>query len=422
MTGEGRLQGIFRALLESAPDAMVIVDMAGEIVLVNAQTEKVFGYRREELLGRGVEMLVPERFREHHSALRAGYAAAPHTRSMGAGFELYGRRSDGGEFPVEISLSPLETEDGTLVSSAIRDITERKRAERDASHYIAIVRSSHDAIIGKDLKWTVTSWNHGAERLFGYAEAEILGRSVSVLAPPERDDDLLDILRRVQSGEHIDEFETVGVRRDGTQVDLSMTVSPIRLPEGTIIGASTIARDITIRRRYQEQLVFFAEHDLLTGTRNRRRFERDLSEQIARARRYGEQAALLSIDVDGFKEINDAHGHKAGDKVLRQIGVVLKQRLRDADIVARIGGDEFMALLPYADASQARAVSESLREAIYKTKIELDDGTKLSLTVSVGTTLIDAQTDSSDAALVEADRAMYQDKARRARPQQDPPR
>ena len=422
MTGEDRLQGSFRALLESAPDAMVIVDMAGEIVLVNAQTEKVFGYRREELLGRGVEMLVPERFHEHHSALRTGYAAAPHTRSMGAGLELYGRRSDGTEFPVEISLSPLETEDGTLVSSAIRDITERKRAERDASHFIAIVRSADDAIIGKDLKWTVTSWNHGAERLFGYAEAEILGRSVSVLAPPGHDDDLMDILRRVQSGEQIDEFETVGVRRDGTQVDVSMTVSPIRLPEGTIIGASAIARDITIRRRYQEQLVFLAEHDLLTGTRNRRRFERDLSEQIARSRRYGEQAALLSIDIDGFKQINDVHGHKAGDKVLRQIGVVLKQRLREADIVARIGGDEFMALLPYAGASQARAVSESLREVICKTKIELDDGTKLSLTVSVGTTLIDAQTDSSDAALVEADRAMYQDKARRARPPQDPPR
>lgn len=420
MTGEDRLQGIFRALVESAPDAMVIVDMAGEIVLVNAQTEKVFGYRREELLGRGVEMLVPERFHEHHSALRAGYAAAPHTRSMGAGLELYGRRSDGTEFAVEISLSPLETEDGTLVSSAIRDITERKRAERAASHFIAIVRSADDAIIGKDLKWTVTSWNHGAERLFGYAEAEILGRSVSVLAPPGHDDDLLDILRRVQSGEQIDEFETVGVRRDGTQVDVSMTVSPIRLPEGTIIGASTIARDITIRRRYQEQLVFLAEHDLLTGTRNRRRFERDLSEQIARSRRYGEQAALLSIDIDGFKQINDVHGHKAGDKVLRQIGVVLKQRLREADIVARIGGDEFMVLLPYADASQAQVVSESLREVVCETRIELDDGTKLSLSVSVGATLIDAQTDSGDAVLVEGDRAMYQDKARSSRSPQDP--
>jgi diguanylate cyclase (GGDEF)-like protein/PAS domain S-box-containing protein len=422
MTGEDRLQGIFRALVESAPDAMVIVDMAGEIVLVNAQTEKVFGYRREELLGRGVEMLVPERFQEYHSALRTGYAAAPLTRSMGAGLELYGRRSDGTEFPVEISLSPLETEDGTLVSSAIRDVTERKRAERAASHFIAIVRSADDAIIGKDLKWTVTSWNHGAERLFGYAEAEILGRSVSVLAPPGHDDDLLDILRRVQSGEQIDEFETVGVRRDGTQVDVSMTVSPIRLPEGTIIGASTIARDITIRRRYQEQLVFLAEHDLLTGTRNRRRFERDLSEQIGRSRRYGEQAALLSIDIDGFKQINDVHGHNAGDKVLRQIGVVLKQRLREADIVARIGGDEFMVLLPYADASQAQVVSESLREVVCETRIELDDGTKLSLSVSVGTTLIDAQTASSDAVLVEADRAMYQDKARSSRSPQDPPR
>jgi diguanylate cyclase (GGDEF)-like protein/PAS domain S-box-containing protein len=390
---------------------MVIVDLDGGIVLVNAQTESLFGYRREELLGQGVEMLVPARFRDEHSGYRAAYSAAPRTCARRTGVQLCARHQDGTEFPVEVSVSLIDTEEGTFVSSAIRDITERDRAERAASRFVAVVESSTDAILGEDLEGRVVLWNRGAERLYGYTEAEMQGGSISVLVPPGHDDEVPELLRRARAGERVEHHETVRVRKDGTQVDVSLTVSAIRDQDGNVAGVTTIARDISARLRYQEQLQFFAEHDALTGTHNRRLLEREVSDQVGRARRYGEQAALLFIDVDGLKQINDAHGHQAGDRALKEIAGVVRPRLRGTDVIARIGGDEFAVLLPHADAEQADAVTKDLRRVIRESDIDLDDGTTLPLSASVGVALITPDTDS-DEVLAEADKAMYKDKTR----------
>lgn len=408
--GHGWTNDGFLGLLESWPDAIVVVDAGGAIVLVNAQTEAMFGYRHEELLGESVEVLVPERLRDLYAGHRARNLAVAQPHSTGSEFELFARRRDATEFTVEISLNPFETAAGSFALSVIRDVTERRRHERDASHFIAVVESSSDAIIGKDLDGLVVLWNHGAEDLFGYTEAEMLGQSISVLVPPGRDDDTPDLLRRVSAGERIDHHEVVRARKDGIQVDVSLTVSPIRDHERTVVGVATIARDISARLRYQEQLRSLAEHDALTGAANRRRFERDVANQVGRARRYGEQAALLAIDVDNFKQINDTHGHKAGDRALKAIAIAISGRLRESDVIARIGGDEFAALLPYAGAAQAHAVANDLRGVISGSPIDVGGGAVVMLSVSIGVALIDPDTESDEAVLAAADRAMYDDK------------
>ena len=232
---------------------------------------------------------------------------------MGIGMDLVARRKDGTRFEVEIGLGRLETDEGVLISSVISDISERKPAEGAGAHLAAIVESSDDGIVGKTLEGTITSWNPAAERMYGYTAQEAVGRHVSVLCPSaERLRELADILRRVAAGSGVDHFETTRLRKDGRVIDVSVTVSPIRDRHGQVSGASTVARDITERKRYEDRLQHLVDHDSLTGLLNRHRFSRELDSHAALVSRYGAEGALLMLDLDHFKYVNDTLGHQAG--------------------------------------------------------------------------------------------------------------
>ncbi len=241
-----RTEAMFRSLLEAAPDATVCVDDHGVMALVNVQAERLFGYARNEMIGRPFEMLVPDGAKSIHPVHRRGYSAGQVSRPMGADRELAGRRKDGSEFPAEISLSAIQTQDGTLVSATIRDGTERWHA--------AIVASSSDAIIGRSLDGTITSWNSGAERMYGYSAAEAVGSDLAMMVPPERSGELPDMAERVRRGEPAGQYETQRVRKDGAPIEVSVAISPIRDAAGAVVGTSAVARDITESKRAVEAL------------------------------------------------------------------------------------------------------------------------------------------------------------------------
>ncbi len=246
------------------PDAVIVLDHDGCITLINTQTEEMFGYSLEELMGEPIEILVPERFKKGHATVRSSYLAAPTVRSMGDGLNIYGRRKDGSEFPVDISLAPVETDDISGVLSVIHDITARKQAEEISLRLSAIVESSDDAIIGVTLEGMIQSWNRGAERLYGYSAEEVLGQPLALLVPPNRLDEIREVLNKIRRGEATESLETVRRHKDGRDLHVSITVSALRDSTGQLIGASGIARDITERKQMAETLA--AEKELLRVT------------------------------------------------------------------------------------------------------------------------------------------------------------
>jgi len=257
VTGRIRVEDQFRDLLESAPEAMVIAKSGGEIRLVNAQAEHLFGYNREELLGQPVEILVPERHRGRHQGHRDGFFSAPRVRPMGAGMELFGRRKNGTEFPVEVSLSPLMTDRGLLVSTAVRDITDRRAAEeklRAASLYArSLIEASLDPLVMISADGKITDVNEGLIKATGVARERLIGTDFSDYFTEH--EKAREGYRLAFSDGSITNYPLTIRRCDGGQVHVLYNASVYKNAHGDVLGVFAAARDVSAQKRAQEELV-----------------------------------------------------------------------------------------------------------------------------------------------------------------------
>jgi two-component system CheB/CheR fusion protein len=263
-----KLEMLYRGILETALDCIITMDANGCVLEFNPAAERVFGYSRTEAVGKELaELIIPTALRAAHRRGLTHYLKSGEGPVIGKRIEIVGLRKDGSEILVELAITAIKIDSSQVFTAYLRDISDRKRSEEASRRLAAIVESSDDAIVSKDLNGIITSWNSGAERLFGYAAEEAIKKPITIIIPPDRYHEEQQILDRIHSGERVDHLDTVRRRKDGTLVNVSLTVSPVKHADGRVVGASKIARDISERvRNDRRRLAQYTVASLLAGS------------------------------------------------------------------------------------------------------------------------------------------------------------
>lgn len=393
---------LLEAIVESAPTALLVVDVRGRLRFANLAALQLFGYTRDELLGQPVELLLPERARAAHPRQRNELFSHPRARQMGIGRNLLGRRSDGSEIPIEVGLTPLDSADGPMVLAVVLDISGRRQLER---RFELAVEAAPIAMLMVDAAGCITNSNRECDQLFGYGSGELCGHPIERLLParfhvhPRRRAAFFRVAVPRRLGHRQPLF---GLRRDGSElpveVGLSMVPGTIDSPLylAVLVDLTEHQRLAEIARRANEALEervrerteqleqadlqrealladlqrqrtlleILSREDGLTGLANRRDFDQRLETELHRAQRSQTPLALAMFDLDHFKQVNDGFGHLVGDAVLRQVADLIRLHCRSTDLVARFGGEEFVLALPDTSQAAACAMCERIRLTI----------------------------------------------------------
>ena len=402
-----------RLIIEAAPNAMIMVNDRGRIVLVNSETERSFGYSRDELLTMSVEELVPERFRNAHRGFREGYFTSPDRRRMGHGRELFGLRRNGTEMPIEIGLNPIATGGEQFVLASIIDITERllSRQVEDDVRQDELRRSILDtipfSIIATDPQGRIMTANPAAEALLGYRHDELIGAWITKIDAEHRaqaPDGALQL-----AGSPDAEIEWTYRRKDGRLIPVNEAIVDLRGDDAVSTGFLVVAYDITKRIEAGARIEYMANHDALTSLPNRVMLMRHLAGAIDRAAADGSEVALLLLDLDHFKRVNDSLGHHVGDDLLLQVSERLLSWTRREDLVARLGGDEFVLVFGGVSArADLTARLDEMQDVLGPVQVQ---GYELAVTASTGGAIYPLDGATPMQLLKHADVAMYRAKA-----------
>jgi diguanylate cyclase (GGDEF)-like protein/PAS domain S-box-containing protein len=391
-------ENVFEDIVKKLPEIACVLDEAGRLKHWNSNFETVLGYTAPEI----AKITAFDAIAEQQRVVVQQTFAAVLTAGM-AKVESVLIAKDGTQIACLLTGVRIVLNEQPCILGVAVDLRKLRQAEQTLA---AIVEFSEDAIIGKTVEGVITSWNRAAERIYGYTTAEAVGRNVSFLLPPERQAEVQAILLQVRNGQAIESFETQRITKAGAILDVSVSISPIKDAWGQIIGASTIARDNTARRVAEERIKFLAYYDALTGLPNRSLLQDRLTTVLAAARRRKNKVALLFLDLDQFKLINDSLGHAVGDLLLQEVAKRLKSWPREQDTVARLGGDEFLIVLTdLKNIPDVAIAAERLMDAMTAEFVIQDH--PLNISCSLGISIFPEHGADLETLIKNADAAMY---------------
>jgi diguanylate cyclase (GGDEF)-like protein/PAS domain S-box-containing protein len=405
-----------RSFFEATPDALLISDASGTITMANQQVEALLGYSMEELVGKSIEELVPVRARGGHPKLRGSFAANPAARRMSAGMAVKALRKDGSECDVEVSLSRIETDEGQFFASAMRDITERLQAKASLlaseTRLRTIIQNEPDCIKLVNADGRLLDMNPaGLTMIEADNLKQVIGQAAIDFVAPEFRAAFADMHRRVIAGESVGlTFKSIGQK--GNMRWLETRAVPMQ-DRGQPTHLA-VTRDVTERKSAEQKINALAFYDQLTGLPNRTLLADRLKQSLTASSRSGICGALLFVDLDHFKTLNDTQGHDVGDLHLKQVAARLSTCVREGDTVARVGGDEFVVILAGLSKSEIQAATDTEIVAI-KILAALNQPYSLgdlshSSSASIGATLFRGTRASIDDLMKQADMAMYRAK------------
>ena len=396
-----------RMLLRTAADGMYVCDINGNVMQVNDAFCRMLGYAEQDMLSMNVAEWNAQWTKEEVLAKIAAMGGS------NPSFEARHRRRDGSIIDVEISASKVNIDGIQVVYSSVRDITGRKLAEQaiqdSEARLHTIVETALDAVVIMDSSGIITGWNSQAVNIFGWASDEVVGRLLyqTIIPPKQRESHVHRFGRFLESGEGSlinSRIEIPALHRDGHEFPIELSLTQIRT--GDKYEFSAFIRDITKKRQFEELIWKQANYDALTGLPNRRMFHDRLAQEIKKAHRAGRLMALLFIDMDRFKEINDTMGHRVGDLLLVEAAHRIGSCLRETDTVARLGGDEFTVFLSELDeASRVERIAENILKKLAE-PFRLENEMAY-LSASMGITLYPNDATEIEDLLKDADQAMY---------------
>ncbi|MFQ5472309.1 MAG: EAL domain-containing protein, partial [Dehalococcoidia bacterium] len=400
-----------RKIIDTAYDAFISIGTDDVITAWNSQAEQIFGWTREEAIGlRFAKTIIPLRYRTAHENGIERFLATGEGPVLNERIEISALHRDGHEFPVELAIWKVGSGDELAFNAFIHDITERKQAEEELRKLSRAVEQSPSLVMITDPNGNIEYVNPKFTEVTGYLPEDVLGKNPRILQSGETSPEVYSRLWQTITSGGQWRGDLHNKRKSGELYWASAVIAPVLDEEGAVVHYVGLQEDVTKRKEAEDAIGHLAFHDPLTGLPNRRLFTDRLALALTQARRTRDAVAVLFLDLDHFKTVNDTAGHGKGDELLQSVGQRLTKVVRDGDTVSRLGGDEFTVLLPgISQVEDAAEVAERILEEFRGPWVL--DGYTFHLTISIGIGLYPDDGEDAKTLLTNADTALYRAKA-----------